>query len=74
MITRGGLIELESGWHLGIVAVGKGQIRMFIEFDPRREGPTGHGVKELRLTVDEAREVAHSIGEACWRATGTERR
>lgn len=61
---------MESGWIVGVAAVARGQVRVMIEFDPGRSGPSGHGVKELRLSVDEAAEIERALSDARSRAGG----
>jgi hypothetical protein len=67
MRTRSGLIELQSGWTLGVASLGHGLIRLLLQFDPKHEVPSA-GVKELRLTVDECDELERALAEVRARA------
>jgi hypothetical protein len=67
MITRGGLIELDSGWSLAVTGAPGGLVLMVLQFDPKHEVPA-HGVKQLRMTAVEAEELERSIAVARSRA------
>lgn len=67
MITRSGLIELESGWIVGIAAVAPDMVRVVLQYDPNRASPMA-GVKDIRVTSDEAFELIEALCEAHDRA------
>lgn len=70
MRTRAGLIELDCGWVIGVAAVAPGQVRAVLSFDPRREN-FGFGVKDLRISADEAGELIDALVDARRRAVIT---
>lgn len=71
MITRSGLIELDSGWVVGIAAVAPEMVRVVLQYDPNRASPMA-GVKDIRVTVDEASELIDALTDARERASITE--
>jgi len=71
MIRGSGLIELDCGWVIGVGAVNSGEVRVVLQYDPKRENPS-FGVKDLRLTVDEAEELERALSDARSKASSTE--
>lgn len=68
MITRSGLVETDSGWILAATAVAPGMVMLQLQYDPHRDLPS-HGVKQVRCTTDEARELGAALDAAVTRAT-----
>lgn len=69
MRTNSGLIELDSGWTLGVGAVAPGRVRMLLQYAPGEAFPA-HGVKDLRLSLEEVSEVMAALERAAIRAGG----
>jgi hypothetical protein len=68
MVTNSGLIELDCGWVLGVASPVPDQVRLVLQFDPRRE-LFANGVKDLRLSTSETRELLQALTSAVERAT-----
>lgn len=68
MITPSGLIELDSGWILAIVPTAIGQVTLQLQYDPRREFPS-NGLKQIRCSTEEAKELEAALAGAIARAS-----
>lgn len=57
-----GLIELDCGWYIVVASVAP-VVRMVMQYDPAKEVPA-HGIKVLRLSVEEAKEIREAFDVA----------